>query len=183
MVNGAFARKVIAERLAEEGEGDRDRDRHDDRLVLMVCDLDFFKNANDTYGHQFGDKVLQHFASRLQDSVRADDVVARVGGDEFLVCMNCAVDPRPLVERIHQSLVGEFEGFPLSVSMGVATTDEGVRDYDELFRRADVALYHKKRDGRGGYVFYEDLTDEERGSVIEGSYTALSGIDRNDADL
>lgn len=177
-VNGAFARKVITERL---GEGD-DHDRHSDQHVLMVCDLDFFKQANDTYGHQFGDKVLQHFANRLQESVRADDVVARVGGDEFLVCMNCSADPRPLVERIHEALEGEFEGFPLSVSVGVATTGDGVRDYDELFRRADVALYHKKRDGRGGYVFYGDLTDEERGSVIEGSLTALSGIDRNDAD-
>ncbi|MEC4175076.1 diguanylate cyclase [Adlercreutzia sp. R21] len=177
VVNGAFARKVIVERL---GDGD-DCDRDTDRLVLAVCDLDFFKQANDTYGHQFGDKVLQHFAERLQESVRGGDVVARVGGDEFLICMECPVDPRPLIERIHGSLEGEFEGFPLSVSMGVATTDDGVRDYDELFRRADVALYYKKRGGRGGYAFYDDLSEAERGSVIEGA-TALSGIDRSDAD-
>ena len=129
VVNGAFARKVITERLGAEGECDR----HDDRHVLIVCDLDFFKQANDAHGHQFGDRVLQHFADRLRDSVRSDDVVARVGGDEFLLCMGCSVDPRPLVERIHRSLEGEFEGFPLSVSMGVATTDGGVRDYDEMW--------------------------------------------------
>lgn len=178
VVNGAFARKVITERLGEADECDR----HSDSLVLLLCDLDFFKQANDTYGHQFGDKVLQHFADRLQDSVRAGDVVARVGGDEFLVCMDCAADPRPLIERIHGSLEGEFEGFPLSVSMGVATTAGGVRDYDELFRRADVALYHKKRDGRGGYVFYSDLSENERGSVLEGACTALSGIDGSDEE-
>lgn len=178
VVNRAFARKVITERLGEEDECDRHSDHH----VLAVCDLDFFKQANDTHGHQFGDRVLQHFAGRLQDSVRGGDVVARVGGDEFLVCMDCPVDPRPLIDRIHRSLEGEFEGFPLSVSMGVATTDDGVRDYDELFRRADVALYHKKRGGRGGYVFYDDLSEEERGSVIDGEFTALSGIDKNDTD-
>lgn len=178
VVNGAFARKVITERLGAADEWDRHNDRH----VLVLCDLDFFKQANDTYGHQFGDRVLQHFAERLQDSVRDGDVVARVGGDEFLLCMECPVDPQPLIERIHGSLEGQFEGFPLSVSMGVATTDDEVRDYDELFRRADMALYHKKRDGRGGYVFYDDLTDEERGSLFEGAHTALSGIDRDEFD-
>lgn len=176
VVNGAFARKVITERLGDGDECDRDTDRH----VLLLCDLDFFKQANDTWGHQFGDKVLQHFAGRLQDSVRGHDVVARVGGDEFLVCMECPVDPRPLIERIHGSLEGEFEGFPLSVSMGVATTDDGVRDYDELFRRADVALYQKKRGGRSGYVFYDDLTEEERGLLSEDACTALSGIDADE---
>lgn len=176
VVNGAFARKVIVDRLGDESACDRDTDRH----VLLLCDLDFFKQANDTYGHQFGDRVLQHFAERLQDSVRGQDVVARVGGDEFLVCMECPVDPRPLVERIHRSLEGEFEGFPLSVSMGVATTDDNMRDYDELFHRADAALYYKKRGGRSGFVFYDDLTEEERGSLFEGDHTALSGIDRDD---
>ena len=112
--------------------------------------------------------------------MRGHDVVARVGGDEFLVCMDCPVDPRPLIERIHSSLEGEFEGFPLSVSMGVTTTDDGVRDYDELFRQADVALYHKKRGGRSGFVFYGDLTEEERGSLLEGEHTALSGIDADE---
>ena len=178
VVNGAFARKVIAERLGAEGECDRHRDRH----VLALCDLDFFKQANDTYGHQFGDRVLKHFAERLQESVRGEDVVARVGGDEFLLCMECPVDPRPLIDRIHRSLEGDFEGFPLSVSMGVAIAGSDVRDYDELFRRADVALYHKKRGGRSGYVFYSDLDEEERDLLLEGAHTALSGIDRDESD-
>ena len=65
VVNGAFARKIIAERLGSGEACDRHRDRH----VLALCDLDFFKQANDTYGHQFGDRVLKHFAERLQESV------------------------------------------------------------------------------------------------------------------
>ena len=178
VVNGAFARKIIAERLGSGEACDRHRDRH----VLALCDLDFFKQANDTYGHQFGDRVLKHFAERLQESVRGEDVVARVGGDEFLLCMECPVDPRPLIDRIHRSLEGDFEGFPLSVSMGVAIAGSDVRDYDELFRRADVALYHKKRGGRSGYVFYSDLDEEERDLLLEGAHTALSGIDRDESD-
>ncbi len=178
VVNGAFARKAITERLAEDHEGDDTHSRH----LLIVCDLDFFKNANDTYGHQFGDRVLQHFATRLQNSVRGNDVVARVGGDEFLVYMDCPADPRPLIDRIHRSLEGEFEGFPLSVSMGIALTNDEVRDYDELFRRADMALYHKKRGGRSGYVFYADLNEEERKSLFDGVHTALSDIDKNETD-
>lgn len=178
VVNSAFARKLITERLGE----DHDCERDTDRFVLLVCDLDLFKQANDTYGHQFGDRVLQHFASRLQGSVRGGDVVARVGGDEFLVCMECPVDPAPLVARIHSSLEGEFEGFPLSVSMGVATTDGGIREFDELFRQADVALYSAKRDGRGCFVFYDDLSPEDRSMVLEDCLTALSGIDRNESD-
>lgn len=104
------------------------------------------------------------------------------GGDEFLLCMECPVDPRPLIDRIHRSLEGDFEGFPLSVSMGVAIAGSDVRDYDELFRRADVALYHKKRGGRSGYVFYSDLDEEERDLLLEGAHTALSGIDRDESD-
>ena len=178
VVNGAFARKVIAERLGSGEACDRHRDRH----VLALCDLDFFKQANDTYGHQFGDRVLKHFAERLQESVRGEDVVARVGGDEFLLCMECPVDPRPLIDRIHRSLEGDLEGFPLSVSMGVAIAGSDVRDYDELFRRADVALYHKKRGGRSGYVFYSDLDEKERDLLLEEAHTALSGIDRDESD-
>ncbi|MCI9261585.1 MAG: hypothetical protein HFJ71_03810, partial [Eggerthellaceae bacterium] len=56
----------------------------------------------------------------------------------------------------------------------------GVRDYDELFRRADVALYHMKRSGRGGFVFYDELNEEEQHSLTDGSHTALSGIDKGE---
>ena len=84
VVNGAFAARSSPSAWAREA-----CDRHRDRHVLALCDLDFFKQANDTYGHQFGDRVLKHFAERLQESVRGEDVVARVGGDEFLLCMEC----------------------------------------------------------------------------------------------
>lgn len=178
VVNGAFARKIIAERLGSGEACDRHRDRH----VLALCDLDFFKQANDTYGHQFGDRVLKHFAERLQESVRGEDVVARVGGDEFLLCMECpgrsasADRPHPIGRSRATSRASRCR-FP-----GRGHCRRDVRDYDELFRRADVALYHKKRGGRSGYVFYSDLDEKERDLLLEEAHTALSGIDRDESD-
>ena len=166
LTNHAYARKIIAERMAQNP---------DHTFVLMVLDLDHFKRANDDQGHLFGDGVLRYLSEQLLASVRGDDIVARVGGDEFLMCMECDIDPHPLVQRVYDSIVGEYEGFPISISMGVVCAHGGDLQYDDLFRRADQALYAKKRGGRGGYVFYEDAT-EDIGGMEEG-VSALSAID------
>lgn len=173
--NRAFAQKAITELL---GEGRWDR--IDDCYVLALCDLDFFKQANDVRGHQFGDLVLQQFAARLCDNVRDQDIVARLGGDEFLLFIKCSADVRSLIARIHRSLEEELDGFSLSVSMGVAVTQGEIRDYDRLLRRADIALYHTKRNGRAGYTFYDDLSEEEAESLFRGAVSVLSDIDSED---
>ena len=142
VVNGAFARKVIAERLGSGEACDRHRDRH----VLALCDLDFFKQANDTYGHQFGDRVLKHFAERLQESVRGEDVVARVGGDEFLlifphipehVFIKRLEQIRATVQALHMI---EYPDLHLTVSIGgvygACTLDPGIRQADKLLYQA-----------------------------------------------
>lgn len=157
LTNHAYARKVIANRM---------RECPDDTFVLMVLDMDNFKNANDDHGHLFGDEVLKHLSERIRKSVRDDDVVARVGGDEFLICMKCDVDPHPLVDRIYNSIIGEYEGFPVSISMGVQCVSGSELEYDELFKRADQALYAKKRSGRGGYVYGVESGDFGEGSVL-----------------
>lgn len=141
-----FARKLIKERMAERPEG---------RFVLMVIDMDHFKDANDTYGHMFGDEVLKHLSDKLKDSVRDTDIIARIGGDEFMICMECEIDPEPLVKRIFNTITGEYEGFPMSVSIGVVCVQGGDASYDDIFKAADGALYEMKRGGRGGYVFVD----------------------------
>ena len=163
------------------------------RTMLIVVDLDLFKTANDSRGHQFGDAVLRFFASRLRESVRDDDVVARVGGDEFLVAMVAPEDPKPLVERIYSFITCAYEGFPISASMGIALSEgepasmepsfeTRTAAYDELFGRADVALYEMKKAGRGGYAFASKASSairshEERTalSAIDGPRTAAEG--------
>lgn len=139
-----FARKLITERMEENPT---------DNFVLMVIDMDHFKDANDTYGHMFGDEVLKFLASKLKDSVRESDIVARVGGDEFLICMECDIDPEPLVKRVFEFITDKYEDFPISISMGVVCVPGEFANYDEMFKAADSALYDMKRAGRGGYVF------------------------------
>ncbi len=163
LLNHDFARKLVMEAMSRNPEAD---------FVLMVLDMDHFKEANDTYGHLFGDEVLEHLAGRLRESVRDGDVVARVGGDEFMICMECTADPKPLVERIYNSITGEFRGFPVSVSMGVVCVRGADADYDECFRSADLLLYEMKRAGRGGYAF-GGL--DRQAEAADGS--ALSAID------
>ena len=169
LTNHAFARKTIVERM----------EAHPDHtFVFMLIDLDNFKQANDTWGHLFGDQVLRYLATQLKDSVRDNDIVARVGGDEFLMCMELNTDPRAPIARIYDSIGGEFEGFKISISMGVALARGESADYDTMFRHADQALYAVKRAGRGQYAFYDDMED----MLVEFDVkdTALSAIDLAD---
>ena len=157
LLNRATAKKKVQERL---------RDRPDGRYALIIFDLDKFKQANDTYGHQFGDKVLIHLADKLRQSIRGGDIAARAGGDEFLVCLECKEEVEPAVQRIHSALTGQqFENFPISVSMGVATVETVGADYETLFKAADQALYTVKRSGRGFFRFYDETIAETLSSI------------------
>lgn len=131
------------------------RQRHPDGQFVLVCfDLDDFKTANDVYGHQFGDRVLREISRRAEHSVREGDIAARIGGDEFLLFLECSADAHPIIERIFHSLCGGFEGYPITVSMGIASSAGEGSEYEELFRMADQAMYAAKRGGRAQYRFY-----------------------------
>ncbi len=147
LLNHASAKKRIVERMEEHAGG---------RFALVIFDLDHFKSANDTYGHIFGDRVLTFMAEKLRQSIRSGDIAARVGGDEFLIFLEYKMELEPVIRRIFSSLVGKFEDFNLSVSMGIAETEEVGTDYEDLFHAADQALYTVKRSGRGQYCFYND---------------------------
>ncbi len=124
-------------------------------FALGIFDVDHFKQANDTYGHMFGDQVLIHVAKTLKRNMREGTVSARVGGDEFLLFFEYREHVDLAINRIFNSLIGTYEAFPISVSMGVAKTDMLGTDYDTLFHAADQALYAAKRAGRGQFRFYD----------------------------
>ena len=151
LLNHAYAKKRILERI---------QSRPASSYALAIFDLDHFKSANDTYGHSFGDQVLVHLAEKLRQAIRGGDIAARVGGDEFLIFLEYKDGVELIISRIFQSLGGQFEQFPLSVSMGVALTDQISGGYDVLFHAADAALYTVKRGGRGHYRFYDDSMRE-----------------------
>lgn len=135
------------------------------KYILILLDLDGFKQANDQYGHLFGDEVLKYVADTLKKSVRGVDIVARMGGDEFLLFMPYKDEMQLPVDRIFRTLDSDFKGFHVSASMGVAKANECGRDYEKLFHMADVALYQVKKNGKHGYCFY-DKSNETMNSVL-----------------
>ncbi len=164
LMNHAYAKKNIRERMAAGMENE---------YALFVLDLDYFKSANDQRGHSFGDHVLQYMAEKLKESIRSGDLAARIGGDEFLIFLEYKTGLEAMVNRIYHSLLGEYEGFRISISMGVARGDASITDYDTLFHCADQALYAAKRAGRGRYCFYDESMNDMLSvlSPIEGERT------------
>ncbi len=147
LLNRAGARERITRQL---------QTRPASHYALAYFDLDDFKQANDNYGHQFGDAVLREVARRMIHNVRGADICARIGGDEFLLFLEYNTDLEKTIDRIHHSLMGPFEQFNIGISMGVARSQDVGIDYETLFSSADKALYSVKRDGKNQYRFYEE---------------------------
>ena len=126
----------------------------DQEYMLLLFDVDCFKQANDTYGHQFGDDVLKKTAELLLKACRMKDIAVRVGGDEFVLFMELPEYAEKVVERIFHTLCHMHDSFWVSVSMGVSTTKECGREYARLFYCADQAMYKSKRKGRECYTMY-----------------------------
>ncbi|CAN5164669.1 hypothetical protein BH11PSE9_BH11PSE9_15600 [soil metagenome] len=124
-------------------------------LSLVMFDADHFKRINDVHGHATGDAVLRHLAAGMSATFRAIDVVARLGGEEFVVLLpgTSVEGAEAVAQRLCESLAAhavEVGGVPIhcTVSAGVATMEEGVADVDELIQRADAAMYAAKANGR-----------------------------------
>lgn len=123
---------------------------HQSPLSLVVFDLDDFKAINDQYGHTAGDTVLKNVCDICKDLLRKKDVIARFGGDEFVILLPASnlKQTQVVVERIQQAIEkSRFESLPVSASFGVAELNSD-DDFTSLFHRADQALYESKQ--RGG---------------------------------
>lgn len=133
--------------------------------ALMIIDLDSFKLVNDIYGHDMGDKVLAAFAGIMKKNTRSDDVLCRIGGDEFMAfCYNAvkedavAAFTRRLNEQLIEEagrLMGEDFDIPLGVSVGAVFVPEHGTDYGTLFMYMDKALYRVKNRGKHDYWIYD----------------------------
>lgn len=130
-----------------------------DETVLVLVDADYFKEINDTYGHETGDRILKKVADTLRENIRSDDCICRIGGDEFAVLMRCPdglnedrITAR--VKKINDTLADTADGLPAtSISAGAAFGGEA-GGIEKLFENADLALYETKRKGRSGINFY-----------------------------
>lgn len=133
-------------------------------FVLYFLDLDGFKTVNDRFGHEAGDSLLQQVADRLAKSVRPDDFLCRLAGDEFVILshrMNAAADCEALARRIGEVLKQPFDSehgmLEIGCGIGIAPCLAGCKaDAATLLARADAAMYEAKRRGRNGYSFASD---------------------------
>ncbi|WP_044422980.1 EAL domain-containing protein [Pseudomonas syringae group genomosp. 3] len=132
------------------------------RGTILFLDLDGFKLINDSMGHRAGDLLLTLVASRLQACIRADDVLARIGGDEFAILVMGEHHPEVavrLAQRIVEQLKGpmniEGQEIFISCSIGIVTADESHLTSGDLLRDADVAMYAAKKQGRGRWIIFD----------------------------
>jgi diguanylate cyclase (GGDEF)-like protein/PAS domain S-box-containing protein len=140
--------------------------RHAQSLVLMLLDLDRFKEVNDRLGHAAGDVLLQQAAHRMRTVLRDTDFIARLGGDEFVVLLPDAQSPQeagPVAEKLVASLSRPFHVVQREVqvgaSIGLAAYPQDASELDQLVMKADLALYRAKAAGRGLYRFYSAQMD------------------------
>ena len=130
--------------------------------ALYILDLDHFKEANDTYGHQYGDLILQGFAAVLRNSFRPTDIIGRFGGDEFVVLISGLPDRKIAEQKAKQLLQAarelEADGRKAGItsSIGISLAPLQGSSYEELFAAADRCLYKVKNQGRDGYCIGTD---------------------------
>lgn len=136
--------------------------RHERTLAVMFLDLDEFKQINDTLGHDVGDALLKVVAGRMASAVRSGDVVARQGGDEFIIVLTeiSAADAAPMVaekiiEKCREPIEVGKNRLRISTSIGIAILPvNGTDDATALMKKADIAMYRAKEAGRNTYRFY-----------------------------
>jgi diguanylate cyclase (GGDEF)-like protein len=158
-LTGLFNRRVFDVRLAEEVQRTR---RFGQFFSLLLLDIDHFKRINDRHGHMFGDQVLRRLADVLRAQMREVDVVARFGGEEFVVVLpgTDATGAQQMAERLRASIAatdfafGEQAPVPVTVSVGTASFPEDAASGADLLAHADVALYQAKANGRNRVCRY-----------------------------
>ena len=132
--------------------------------ALLVVDMDNLKRINDTLGHAQGDRAIVRFADVLHRTFRSTDIVGRIGGDEFMVFL-INVQRNQQLTMILDAIVKKWETLYTGEKRttrctGVSVMTEGSENFQELYRRADIALYKAKRSGKGGYAVYVPEMEE-----------------------
>ena len=153
LCNRAATEESINAKLREAGESG---------CVFFIIDIDRFKSINDTLGHPVGDQVIKGFASVLKSLFRSDDIIGRLGGDEFGVLVHLTPSKGQIDLRV-DAIVKEVRalsqrmdlGIALTASIGVAEAPRDGRTFNELFSNADIALYRAKESGKDRGVLFE----------------------------
>lgn len=159
--NRTMGRDRITQAIAHSG-------REHLRLAFLFVDLDNFKSINDSLGHNVGDDFLKAVANRLSQSVRQSDIVARHGGDEFIVGIVDVDDIQDvsqivttILSNITQPFVAKETDIAASCSIGIAVYPDDGNDYESLLRQSDIAMYQAKESGRNTFKFYDEAMNSD----------------------
>src|SRR5512145_558662 len=186
-LTGLPNRAMFADRAREAVAHAR---RHDKTMAFLFLDMDNFKDVNDRLGHQVGDSLLKVMASRLRTSVRGDDFIARIGGDEFCVLLQDIAEPREAA-AVAQKLLLEL-GRPFHIagheltsgaSIGIACVPQDGDDVNTLMRLADHAMYRAKDLGRNGFQFFSGVCNDEAAAAVELAEDFRAGVERGELFL
>jgi diguanylate cyclase (GGDEF)-like protein len=156
-------------------------------LALLFVDLDGFKTVNDTMGHAAGDELLKNAARRLQEAIRPDDKVVRIGGDEFVIIIERIAHKKDAAHVAERILHAFEDAFRLSqgvhsvgTSIGISTFPSDGTDADTLLKNADIAMYSVKTSGRGNYSFYDQKFYEALRARLEKEIELRHAIDNDE---
>ncbi len=153
----------------------------DDKYALLIIDIDNFKKVNDTLGHLYGDSVLKQLASHLKPLFRKDDIVGRVGGDEFFVFLKnyqsvyfLEKKSEEICRLFHKTFQEGNTSVNVSASIGISLCPENGTVLDELYKAADIALYNAKARGKDQYVIFDGNSPD----TYQSSRTEIDAYER-----
>ena len=131
-------------------------------IAVFFLDLDRFKDINDTYGHDTGDEVLKVFAERLKESIRAEDTLARMGGDEFMIIIEdhvshttSSIVAQKILDAMKEPIKLGTSTINISTSIGISLYPQDTKEPRDLMKNADFAMYNAKQNGRDNFKFYK----------------------------
>lgn len=141
--------------------------RKQDKHALLIVDMDNFKKVNDTFGHLKGDEALKEGVSHLKSMFRGDDIIGRIGGDEFVVFMSNVTSREDIVNKaksigkaFRKTYSEDGHEVTVSASIGISIYPMDGSEYEELLDKSDKALYEVKKNGKNGFCFYHEDREE-----------------------
>ncbi len=133
----------------------------DQRYAFFIFDIDNFKQANDNYGHAFGDLCIREFVKIIKKNFRKGDILGRIGGDEFVAFIPISniewVDKkaREITKVLNIKFRDNLSCWKMSASIGISIVPENGKNFEDIYKKADIALYQTKRKGKNGFTIYD----------------------------
>jgi diguanylate cyclase (GGDEF)-like protein/PAS domain S-box-containing protein len=187
-LTGLANRAALLERMNQALDRMR---RQQGALTVHILDLDGFKHVNDTLGHAAGDNLLKELAGRLTCSLRESDIVARLGGDEFAIIQTEAADQREdaialavnVLELVARPFHLEGQEVCIGTSIGIALAPANGTTAAELLKKADLALYRVKSEGRNSFSFFDEDLSEKALTRLQLVNDMRAALSRNEFEL